>query len=146
MYTHHFITCRECNRQKSEHGIQIPQAFSTKTKSKIEVLPTNVKDKENKVPLTIDHKNSEQLVCLECGKKCKHYSSLYKHKKSSHTNKQADGPMRCMESGCTYTCHFLSQLRDHLKIQHAMPIEVESHTFESLQGRCTFEIDINTLH
>ena len=45
--------------------------------------------------------------------------------------------IKCKEGGCTYTCRYISNLRDHLKARHDVATEMETMTFSSMVGRYT---------
>ncbi len=83
------------------------------------------------------HKNKENLkqdlICTECGKKYRHYSSLYKHKQQVHSI-ISSGKIACREPDCLFSCSFISKLHDHLKQAHGKVIEEEEATFSSNQG------------
>ena len=74
---------------------------------------------------------NKEFVCSDCGIKYRHYSSLYKHRKRVHPDMQVKGSIACNEEGCSFTCYYTAQLREHLTNTHLMDIESESLTFKS---------------
>ena len=56
---------------------------------------------------------------------------------SNHQNALTTYSIKCKEGGCTYTCRYISNLRDHLKVKHYVVMEMETMTFNSMLGRYT---------
>ena len=76
----------------------------------------------------------DSFPCQFCHAHYSHRSSLYKHIKSSHTNKPSEGGMKCQEPKCKFTCRFLNKLRQHLTLNHGIEMEVEQLQFDSWKG------------
>ena len=56
---------------------------------------------------------------------------------SKHQNALTRYSIKCKEGGYTYTCRYISNLRDHLKAKHYVVMEMETITFNSTLGRYT---------
>ena len=86
---------------------------------------------------------TETMNCTECGKKYKHYSSLYKHKQQVHST-NSTGQINCNENGCSFSCHFINKLRQHLALKLGMKMEEEQLVFSTYQGiQCNHSILTN---
>ena len=101
------------------------------------------KEKKNMSSIQKDKSPSETMNCTECGKKYKHYSSLYKHKQQVHST-ISTGQINCNENGCSFSCHFINKLRQHLALKHGMKMEEKQLVFSTYQGiQCNHSILIN---
>ena len=86
--------------------------------------------------LTIEKAESQENTwnCKECGKKYQHYSSLYKHMRQVHST-VSSGRITCKEHECPFSCHYISQLREHLRVKHGIKMEEEQLMFSNHQGK-----------
>lgn len=127
---------------------------STESASSREVLGTknNNFQKTKKIPVkpnvNIDCSNKENMhgvkprtpkcdsfLCSVCGIRYKHYSSLYKHNKSFHqTSTTKPGPIKCMESACSFSCTRINYLQKHLSTVHNQEFHHETKKFQCMKG------------
>ncbi len=77
-------------------------------------------------------KNISTYNCSRCKKIFMHYASLYKHEKAVHN--VSNGNIKCLEENCTFACHYLKKLREHLTTVHGVRLEKESKMFQDVQG------------
>jgi len=79
--------------------------------------------------------SDNRFVCSDCKKKFKHYASLYKHSIHVHKNTiKKDGPIKCMEHKCFFTCARISVLQEHLASVHRVNFNEEVRRFDSEKG------------
>ena len=64
-------------------------------------------------------------------------SSLRRHMTPKHQNALTTYSIKCKEGGCTHTCRYISNLRDHLKARRDVAMEMETMKFNSMLGRYT---------
>ena len=64
-------------------------------------------------------------------------SGLQRHMTSKHQDALTTYSIKCKEEGCTYTCRYISNVRDHLKARHDVAMEMETMIFNSMLGRYT---------
>ena len=140
------ISCTSLSTQSSStHSLLPPQAknqtnFITSTPS---TGTSHVKKRNIKKEKMDDNMHH----CNLCNKKYNHYASLYKHKKSAH-KETAAGHIKCLETGCTYTCHYIQQLRNHLEGHHQLKMNTDELNFQSSECNLFFtsmEINANKL-
>ena len=55
---------------------------------------------------------------------------------SKHQNALTTYSIKC-KGGCTYTCRYISNLRDHLKAKHYVAMEMKTMIFSNMLGRYT---------
>lgn len=112
----------ECSVHKQPTESTIHHANSKVAKEKTTSSVQEAKSSQN-----------ETLNCTECGKKYKHYSSLYKHRQQVHSS-NSTGQITCKEYECLFSCRFISALRQHLVLKHEMKMEEKQLVFSTYDG------------
>ena len=129
------------SRESSPLNEECKPCTLTKVEDLRPIAISNIVDSSNSTNGTIEKAESQEntLNCKECGKKYQHYSSLYKHMRQVHST-VSSGRITCKEHECPFSCHYISQLREHLRVKHGIKMEEEQLMFSNHQGNkiCTF--------
>jgi hypothetical protein len=76
--------------------------------------------------------SSDVYRCSHCIKTYQYRQNLTKHIRNVH-GLSTGGTITCLEDGCTFSCRYIQQLRDHLKNGHSLLFTYEKKTFTSMQ-------------
>ena len=124
------------SRESSPLNEECKPCTLTKVEDLRPIAISNIVDSGNSTNGTIEKAESQEntLNCKECGKKYKHYNSLYKHMRQVHST-VSSGRITCKEHECPFSCHDISQLREYLRVQHGIKMEEEQLMFSNHQRK-----------
>ncbi len=124
------------SRESSPLNEECKPCTLTKVENLRPIAISNMVDGSNSTNGTIEKAESQEntLNCKECGKKYQHYSSLYKHMRQVHST-VSSGRIMCKEHVCPFSCHYISQFREHLRVKHGIKMEEEQLMFSNHQGK-----------
>ena len=123
----------------NSHLINTPQKAKTNTIHCNDSPTTSLKltfnsQPSQKQPVKLLQKSHHS--CIVCNKQYSYRSGLFKHIQRdhpAHTSSQT-GNIKCLERMCSFTCRYVDELRRHLVLFHAVPMEKETLTFETTEG------------
>ncbi|CAG0886081.1 unnamed protein product [Darwinula stevensoni] len=108
------------------------------------MLPADSQSLESLLDISLSGESGNQVDwklprgefhCYVCGKLSSCRGSLYKHLMSVHKIRAVTrAPVRCLQDNCKYSFTYVGKLRNHLKVMHKLPIEIDSMQFETMES------------
>ena len=119
------------SRESSPLNEECKPCTLTKVEDLGPIAISNIVDSSNSTNGTIAKAESQEntLNCKEWGKST-NIAAVYKHMRQVHST-VSSGWIACKEHECPFSCHYISQLREHLRVKHGTKMEEEQLMFSN---------------